>query len=65
MSENSKYEYRAKMSERMLEFAVNVMKLERNMVKAYSGKHIYRQLFRAVTSSGANFEESIAAAKQN
>ena len=59
--ENSKAELREKMSERMLEFAVRIMKLEGKLCKTYSGKHIYGQLFRAGFSSGAYYEESVAA----
>jgi four helix bundle protein len=59
--ENSKLNYREQMSERMLEFAVRIMKMESNLCKTYSGKHIYGQLFRSGSSTGANFEESVAA----
>jgi four helix bundle protein len=59
--ENSKAEFREKMSERMLEFVVRIMNLEKELCKTYSGKHIYGQLFRAGSSAGANYEESIAA----
>jgi len=61
MIEKSKSDYREKMSERLLEFAIRIMKLENRLCKTYSGKHIYQQLFRAGTSSGANYEESVAA----
>jgi four helix bundle protein len=37
------------------------MNLEQELCKTYSGRHIYKQLFRAGTSSGANYEESVAA----
>jgi len=38
------------------------MDIRRNLCKDknYSGKHIYGQLFRAITSAGANYEESRA-----
>jgi len=53
--------YRDVMSERMLEFAINIIKLDNSSKDTYCVKHIYGQLFRAGTSAGANFEESIGA----
>ena len=58
---NNSSDYREKMSERMLEFAVRIMKLESKLCKTYSGKHIYGQLFRSGSSAGANYEESVGA----
>lgn len=49
------------MSDRMLEYAVMIMKLEKDLCKTYSRRHIYGQLFRSGSSTGANFEESVAA----
>ena len=46
------------MAERFLSFVVNIMKVENQLCKTYSGRHIYGQLFRSGTSSGANFEEA-------
>jgi len=46
------------MSDRFMKFAVNIIKLENQLCKTYSGRHIYGQLFRAGTSSAANFEEA-------
>ena len=48
------------LSERLLVFAVNIIKLEKQLCRTYSGRHIYGQLFRAGTSSGANYEEARA-----
>jgi len=48
------------MSDRFLMFAVNVTKLEKQICKTYSGRHIYGQLFRSCTSAGANYEEARA-----
>lgn len=48
------------MSERFMIFIVNIIKLEKQLCKTYSGRHIYGQLFRAGTSSGANYEEARA-----
>jgi len=58
---NNSSDFREKMSERMLEFAVRIMKLESKLWKTYSGKHIYGQLFRSGSSTGANYEESVGA----
>ena len=48
------------MSDRLMVFVVNIIKLEKQLCKTYSGRHIYGQLFRAGTSSGANYEEARA-----
>jgi len=50
-----------RMSERFMSFIVGIMKLEKRLCKSFSGRHIYGQLFRSGTSSGANFEEARAA----
>jgi four helix bundle protein len=49
------------MSERLLEFAVRIIKIESQLYKSYAGRHVYGQLFRSGSSSGANYEESVAA----
>ena len=48
------------LSERFLVFVVSIIKLEKQLCKTYSGRHIYGQLFRAGTSAGANYEEARA-----
>lgn len=48
------------LSERFLNYADYIMKLDDQLCKTYSGRHIYGQLFRAGTSSGANYEEARA-----
>jgi four helix bundle protein len=53
-------EFSDSLSERFLNFAVNIMKLDSQLCKTYSGRHIYGQLFRAGTSAGANYEEARA-----
>jgi four helix bundle protein len=53
--------YRDIMSTRMLEFAIETMKIEKSIKQSYINKHIFGQLFRSVTSAGANFEESVGA----
>jgi four helix bundle protein len=48
-------------SQRFLNFAARIVKLGRLLNNNYEGRHIYGQLFRAGTSSGANYEESHSA----
>jgi four helix bundle protein len=50
-----------RMSERFMAYIVGIMKLEKQLCTTFSGRHIYGQLFRSGTSSGANFEEARAA----
>jgi len=52
---------REELSKRFLEFAVNIFKLEKQLCKTYSGRHVYGQLFKAGTSAGANYEEASGA----
>ena len=59
--EGDKNNFREKMSERLLEFAARIIKVEGPLCKSFAGAHIYKQLFRSGTSSGANYEESIGA----
>jgi four helix bundle protein len=54
-------DFREEMSERFLMFAVNLVKLGGKMKKMFESQHSFKQLFRAGTSSGANYEESISA----
>ena len=54
-------DFREIMSDRMLAFTVRIMNLESKLIKTYSGRHIYGQLFRSGSSSGANYEESVGA----
>lgn len=49
------------LSERFLIFAVEIIKLGKPLNKSFEGRHIYGQLFRSATSSGANYEESQSA----
>jgi len=46
------------MSERFMGFVVKIIAIENELCKTYSGRHIYGQLFRSGTSTGANFEEA-------
>jgi four helix bundle protein len=48
------------LSDRFMIFVVSIVKIERQLCKTYSGRHIYSQLFRAGTYSGANYEEARA-----
>ena len=52
---------REEISSRFLEFAAKIIDLGKKLNKSYEGRHVYGQLFRAGTSSGANYEESHSA----
>ncbi len=52
---------REEISERFLEFAARIIILGKKLNKTFEGKHVYGQLFRSGTSSGANYEESHSA----
>ena len=43
------------LSERFLEFAASIIKLGKKLNKTYEGRHVYGQLFRSGTSTGANY----------
>jgi four helix bundle protein len=43
-------------SERLLEFAANMIKLTTKLEKSFTGRHIAGQLIRSATSAGANYE---------
>ena len=49
------------LSERLLDFAANVIKLAAALNKTAPGRHIASQLMRSSTSSGANYEEACGA----
>jgi four helix bundle protein len=49
------------MSDRFLIFAVKIIELGKQLNNTFEGQHTYKQLFRAGSSSGANFEESHSA----
>lgn len=48
-------------SERLLEFAANIIKLVVRLNKTAVGRHIGGQLMRSGTSAGANYEEACGA----
>jgi len=48
------------LSDRFMMLVINIIKLEKQLCSTYSGRHIFGQLFRSGTSSGANFEEARA-----
>jgi len=52
---------REELIERFLNFAVSIYKLESPLGKTYSRRHVYGQLFRSGTSTGANYDEATAA----
>jgi len=45
----------------LLNFAAKIIEFGRKLNKTYEGRHVYGQLFRAGTSTGANYEESQSA----
>jgi len=52
---------RQDLSERLLEFSANVVKLTAKLNRTAAGRHIANQLMRAATSAGANYQEACAA----
>lgn len=52
---------RNNLSERLLDFGVNAIKLARRLNKTATGRHIAGQLTRSGTSAGANYEEACGA----
>ncbi len=52
---------RNNLSERLLNFGVNILKLTNKLSKNQVNKHITNQLIRSGTSSGANYEEACGA----
>ncbi|MCK4352402.1 four helix bundle protein [candidate division WOR-3 bacterium] len=49
------------LAERLLDFAVRVIKLVNTLPKTAVGKHVGGQLMRAGTSAGSNYEEACGA----
>ncbi|TES94082.1 MAG: four helix bundle protein [Candidatus Cloacimonadota bacterium] len=49
------------LAERLLDFAVRIIKLVNTLPKTAVGKHIGGQLMRAGTSAGSNYEEACGA----
>ena len=49
------------LSERLLELAIRIISLVRALPKSVEGRHAARQLLRAGTSPGANYEEACGA----
>lgn len=52
---------RQDLSERLLEFSANAVKLTAKLNRSVIGRHIANQLMRASTSCGANYEEACVA----
>lgn len=48
------------LSDRFMMFAVNIIKLEKELSVSFSGRNVFGQLFRSGTSAGANYEEARA-----
>jgi four helix bundle protein len=51
----------ADIAERLLDLAVDVLRVARTLPKDVAGRHIASQLVRSSTSGGANYEEARAA----
>jgi len=49
------------LSDRLEDFAVEIIKLSQKLGKSYAGRHIGGQLIKCSTSAGANYEESCGA----
>ncbi len=60
---NRKYRMRVgqDIAERLINFAVAVLRLTKQFPKDVAGRHVAGQLIRSSTSSGANYEEARAA----
>jgi four helix bundle protein len=54
---------RNNLSERLLEFGANVIKLVIKLSKTAVGRHIGFQVMKSATSSGANYEEACGAGR--
>jgi len=48
---------------RLLSFAVQVLKLVKSLPRDTPGRHLSKQLVRAATAGGANYEESALSGK--
>ena len=49
------------LSDRLLDFAVEVIKIANALPNTVAGRHVGSQLIRAGTSSGSNYEEACGA----
>ena len=64
--QNSKLEamstFSDNLSDRFMKLVISVLKVENQMSRKFSSRHIFGQLFRSATSAGANYEEARAGA---
>jgi four helix bundle protein len=51
------------LSERFLDFAVEIIKLVSDLPRTLTGRHIGKQLVNSSTSAGANYEEALRGSK--
>jgi four helix bundle protein len=58
-SEN--YKIQESLSNRLLDFAVEIIKILEKISRSYVGRQIFGQLVRSSTSAGANYEEACGA----
>ena len=47
------------LAERLLGFAVDIIKISSNIPNTYTAQHIYQQLIESASSCGAEFEENL------
>ncbi len=57
--------WKAEFSDRLLNFAAQVIKLTGKLDSSFSANHIAKQLIRSATSMGANYEEACNAESRN
>ena len=56
---------KAEFSERLMNFAVDVIKLTKKLDSSYTAHHLTKQVIRSATSMGANYEEACNAESRN
>ena len=59
--ENENYKIQNKLSERLLDFGVQIIKAGEKIGRNYIGRQIFGQLIDSSTSAGANYEEACGA----
>jgi len=50
------------LSDRFMKLVISILKVENQISRKFSSRHIFGQLFRSATSAGANYEEARAGA---
>jgi four helix bundle protein len=49
------------LNEQFINLAISVIRFGKSLNSTFEGRHIYSQLFRSITSSGPNYQESQSA----